>query len=85
MSAASHLPSPHSARRFLPEGEPRNIKINENHRSNLGVLARRETGGGVAEHCAVIDAQGFDPALLSEGERDEKSELNQLGNREVLV
>jgi hypothetical protein len=68
-----------------PEGEPRNIKINENHRSNLGVLARRETGGGVAEHCAVIDAQGFDPALLSEGERDEKSELNQLGNREVLV
>jgi hypothetical protein len=49
------------------------------------IVTRREAGGGVAEHCAVIDAQGFDPALLSEGERDEKSELNQLGNREVLV
>jgi hypothetical protein len=45
----------------------------------------REAGCGIAEHGAVIDAQGFDPALLSEGERDEKSELNQLGNREVLV
>jgi hypothetical protein len=49
------------------------------------IVTRREPGCGIAEHGAVIDAQGFDPALLSEGERDEKSELNQLGNREVLV
>jgi hypothetical protein len=49
------------------------------------IVTRREAGDGVAEHRAVIDAEGFDPALLAEGERDEKSELNQLGNREVLV
>jgi hypothetical protein len=70
---------------FSQRASRETLRSMKNHRSNLGVLARRETGGGVAEHCAVIDAQGFDPALLSEGERDEKSELNQLGNREVLV
>jgi hypothetical protein len=50
---------------------------------HLGPL--RETGGGIAEHGAVIDAECFDPALLSKRQRDKKSKLNQLGDREVSV
>ena len=52
---------------------------------SLRLTRRRETGYGVAEHGAVVDAEGFDPALLAEGETDEKTELDQLGNGEVLM
>jgi hypothetical protein len=45
----------------------------------------RETGCGIAEHGAVIDPKCFDPALLSERQRDEETKLDQLGNREVSV
>jgi hypothetical protein len=41
---------------------------------------RRETGRRIAEHRAVIDAKGFDPALLAERQRDEKAQLDQLRN-----
>ena len=46
-------------------------------------VTRRETGRGIAEHDAVIDAKGFDPALLAERQRDKKAQLDQLGDREV--
>src|SRR6266576_2317791 len=52
---------------------------------SLRLTRRRETGHGVAEHGAVVDAECFDPALLAEGETDEKTELDQLGNGEVLM
>src|SRR5262245_23049319 len=47
--------------------------------------SRRETGRGIAEHGAVIDAEGFDPALLAEREADEKTEFNQLRNGEMSM
>ena len=33
----------------------------------------------------MIDAEGFDPALLSEGQRDEKSQLDKLRNGKMAV
>lgn len=47
--------------------------------------ARCQAYGGVAENRAMINAQSFDPALLSQGKTDEKAKLDQLGNREVLM
>ena len=47
--------------------------------------SRREAGRGVAEDLAVLDAEGFDPALLAQGKGDEKSQLDQLGNGEMLI
>lgn len=39
----------------------------------------------IREHFSVADPERLDPALLTEGERDERAELDQLGSREVLV
>ena len=50
-----------------------------------GLFPRREAGFGVAEHGAVADAEGFDPALLAQGEADEKTQLDQFGIRKVLM
>ncbi len=47
--------------------------------------ARCEPGAGVGQHLGVPDAQSLDPPLLPERERDEKTELDQLGDREVPV
>ena len=47
--------------------------------------ARCQAYGGIAENRAMINAQSLDPALLSQGKADEKAELDQLGNREVLM
>ncbi len=33
----------------------------------------------------MVDAKRFDPALLSQGERDEKTQFDQFGNGEVLM
>ena len=33
----------------------------------------------------MLDAEGFDPALLAEGEADKKTEFDQFRNREVAV
>ena len=44
-----------------------------------------EAGCCVAQHLAMTNAECLDPALLPERESDEKSELYQLGNREVLM
>ena len=44
-----------------------------------------ETGCGIAEYGAMVDAEGFNPALLAEGEADEKTELDQLGSRKKSV
>jgi len=46
---------------------------------------RREAGGGAAEQFAVPDAERLDPPLLSQGERDEEPEFDQLRDCEVLV
>ena len=45
----------------------------------------RKAGGGIAEHRSVADAEGFDPALLAQSERDEEPKFDQLGNGKVLV
>ena len=50
----------------------------------LGRL-RREPGHGAAERFAVPDAERLDPALLTERERDEEPELDELGHGEMLV
>ena len=47
--------------------------------------SRSETGCGVAEHGAMVDAEGFDPALLAEGEADEKTEFDQLRSGKMLM
>lgn len=47
--------------------------------------SRREAGGGIAEHLSMIDAEGFDPTLLTQSERDEKPKFDQFGNGEMLV
>ncbi len=46
---------------------------------------RPESGGRAPEHLAVPDAERLDPSLLAQGEGDEEPELNQFGDREVLV
>ena len=57
----------------------------------IPLLASEPLAGGrqphrsVAEHGAVVDAEGFDPTLLAESEADEKAELNQLGDGEVSM
>lgn len=33
----------------------------------------------------MVDAEGFDPALLAEGETDEKTELDQLWDRKMSM
>ena len=49
----------------------------------LRLFCWRETGCGIAEYGAMVDAEGFDPALLAEGETDEKTELDQLWDRKM--
>jgi len=56
-----------------------------NLRFSVLFVTRRETGRGIAEDHTVIDAKSFDPALLAERQRDEKSQLDQLGDREMPV
>ncbi len=51
----------------------------------LRLFRWRETGCGIAEHGAMVDAEGFNPALLAEGEADEKTELDQLWDRKKSV
>ena len=46
---------------------------------------RRQTDCVFAQHRAMLDAEGFDPALLAEGEADKKPEFDQFRNREVAV
>ena len=48
-------------------------------------IRRGETRARIAKHRAVIDAEGFDPTLLSKSEPDEKTQLDQFRGREVLV
>ena len=51
----------------------------------LRLFCWRETGCGIAEYGAMVDAEGFDPALLAEGETDEKTELDQLWDRKMAM
>src|SRR5579883_1829463 len=44
-----------------------------------------EAGAGVAEHLAVADGEGADPALLAEGQGNEEAQLDQLGLAELAV
>ena len=48
-------------------------------------IRRSETGRRIAEHRAVIDAQRFYPTLLAQGEPNEKTQLDQFRNREVVI
>jgi hypothetical protein len=45
----------------------------------------RNSGRVIRQDFAMADAEGFDPALLSEGQRDEKSQLDELGNRKMAM
>src|SRR5215470_6799688 len=45
----------------------------------------REAGGGIAEHLSMIYAEGFDPTLLTQSERDEKPKFDQFGDGEMLM
>ena len=49
------------------------------------LFRRRQAGCGIAEHRAVIYTEGFNPALLAEGEADEKTELDQLRSRKMSM
>lgn len=46
---------------------------------------RRQTCCRIPEDSAMLDAECFDPALLTQGEADEKAELHQLIDAEVLM
>ena len=46
---------------------------------------RRQPGGGIPQDLPVTDSQRLDPALLSQGQPDEKTELNQFFGRKVLM
>ncbi len=65
--------------------ELRAVRVLRGERSLLRLFRWRETGCGIAEYGAMVDAEGFDPALLAEGEADEKTELDQLRSRKKLV
>lgn len=49
----------------------------------LGMASLTQSRFGVRQYLAVTDAEGFDPALLAQGQSHELSELDQLGNSEV--
>ena len=46
---------------------------------------RRQPGGCIAQDFPVTDSQRLDPALLSQGQPDEKTELNQFLGGKVLM
>src|ERR1700730_17175260 len=51
----------------------------------LSLEAGRHGGCSAGENLVVLDAEGAQPALLSHGQRDEITDLNQLGLAEMLV
>ena len=44
-----------------------------------------EPGRRIAQNLSMSNTQRFDPALLSQGKRDKKAELNQLFGGKVLM
>ncbi len=65
-------------------GCPRDPRIFALLRSQSG-SRQSETGCGIAEYGAMVDAECFDPALLAESEADEKTELDQLRSRKMSM
>ena len=54
-------------------------------KADLLAVRSRQSRSVVGQHFAVTDAQGLDPALLAEGQGDEKPEFDQFRNAKVLV
>ena len=52
---------------------------------DLVAMGSRKSGSVIGQDFTVADTQCFDPALLTERQRYEKPELDELGNREVAV
>lgn len=52
---------------------------------DLVTMGTRKSGSVIGQDFTVADTQCFDPALLTERQRYEKPELDELGNREVAV
>ena len=52
---------------------------------DLVAMGSRKSGSVIGQDFTVANTQCFDPALLTERQRYEKSELDELGNREVAV
>jgi len=51
--------------------------ISSNRATNRSPLQSLcQAGGGIAEDFSMVDAKRFDPALLSQGERDEKTQFD---------
>jgi hypothetical protein len=52
---------------------------------DLVAMGSRKSGSVIGQDFTMADTQCLDPALLAERQRYEKTELDELGNREVAV
>jgi len=52
---------------------------------DLVAMGSRKSGSVIGQDFTMADTQCLDPALLTERQRYEKPELDELGNREVAV